>query len=94
MLKTVYKYPIKEEKIYLPLNAEILSVKWVKGEICIYALVDPTETTKTEYEVYIMGTGYTIQENEIEDMVYLGTVIEPNEFFGDLVWHVWIRGKR
>lgn len=94
MLKTIYKYPVKEEKIYLPLNAEILSAKWIKGELCIYALVDPTETTKTELKVYIFGTGHPIQEQEIENMIFLNTIIEPNELFGDLVWHVWIGGKR
>ena len=89
MIKTIYKYPVTEGKIYLPLNAEILSAKLVRGTICIYALIDPTETMKKEHKVCVFGTGYAIQEDKIENMDFINTIVESNEVFGELVWHVW-----
>lgn len=95
MLKTIYKYPIQEEAcVYLPLNAKILSAEIVRKDICIYALVDPTETSKKKHEICLFGTGNPISEEEqekIKDMTFLNTIVEPSEFFGELVWHVWIK---
>lgn len=98
MLKTIYKYPVEEDVhggcVYLPLNAEILSAEIVRGDICIYALVDPTETSKKKHEVCVWGTGVIINEVEqekIKNMTFLNTLVEPDEFFGELVWHVWIK---
>lgn len=89
MLKVIYKYPIEGKSIKLPLNAKVLSAAMVKGEICIYALVDPTETAKKEHKVFVLGTGHVIQEDKIAGMDFVGTVVEKNELFGELVWHVW-----
>lgn len=97
MLKTIYKYPIQTKNInsfvYLPLNAEILSAALVRNTICIYALVDPTETATREHEVCIWGTGNPINEEwqeKIKNMTFLNTLVEPDELFGELVWHIWI----
>ena len=93
MKKVVYKFPVVCDNVVLPLNAEILSVKIVKSDICIYALIDPTETANKKHEVLIVGTGCTIDEEmqeKIERMTFLDTLIEPDEFFGEMVWHIWV----
>ena len=93
MKKVIYKYPVEREGVMLPLNAEIFSAEMVRFQICIYAIVDPTETAKKLHKVFVLGTGNPISENQqeqMENMTFLNTIIEPGEFFGPLVWHVWV----
>ena len=92
MLKTIYKYPVEEEKVYLPLNAKIISVKIIRNKLCIYAIVDPTETATKEHKVFVFGTGRplsTEMQEQMNNMIFLGTIIEPDDLFGELVWHIW-----
>ncbi len=47
-MKTIYKYPLEwadEQAIAMPKGAKILSVQWIRGQVCIYALVDTDEKT-------------------------------------------------
>ena len=93
MLKTIYKYPIEEEKVYLPLNANIISVKIIRNKLCIYAIVDPTETATKEHKVFVFGTGRPLSaemQEQMENMIFLDTVVEPDDLFGELVWHIWV----
>lgn len=97
MLKTIYKYPIEREDIvylvYLPLNANIISAKIIRNTLCIYAMVDPTETATKRHKVFVFGTGQPISEEwqeQMKNMEFLDTIVEPDDVFGELVWHVWI----
>ena len=95
MNKFIFKYPIKVSAskaaaIVLPINYEILSLKAIEGQICLYALVDPTETEKEVKKVITAWTGDSFTIEELEDIknnyTFLGTAIDDMS----LVWHVWI----
>ena len=93
MKKVICEYPIERAGVILPLNAEILTAERVRSQICIYAIIDPTETAKKFHKIFILRTGETIDENQQEqmkNMTFLNAIIEPGEFFGPLVWHVWV----
>lgn len=89
-MKTIYKYPLAwldEQIINLPKDAMILSVVWIRGEICVYALVD-TDALETERRtIEIVGTGNPIPPNtEPATRTFLGTVHNENQ---TLVFHIF-----
>lgn len=99
MKKFLYKYFIEHNdiedfyngKITLPINAKILSVQIVKDSLCVYALVDPTETETCIIEFLISATGNSFGDQEItelnENCLFMGTFVDS----GALVWHVWMK---
>lgn len=54
-MKTIYKYPLEwadEQAIAMPKGAKILSVQWIRGQVCIYALGERVGLMKNWEEVY------------------------------------------
>lgn len=91
-MKVIYKYilsPSNVPTIAMPLNAQILSVKWVREKICIYALVDHDESETEQRQFEIFGTGHPIppQSDPIE-RYFLGTVVNDDQ---QLVFHIFER---
>lgn len=89
-MKTIYKYPLQpcaEQTLSLPLNAQILSVQWVRGTVCIYALVDRDEVEVEPRQFEIFGTGHPISPQNIPtERYFLGTVVNSDQ---QLVFHIF-----
>lgn len=88
----VWKYEIRDEPgvsqiIKVPLDAQILTVKLLKGSPVIYAQVDPNKERMVEIRVEIIGTGKPAEH--VESMQYLGTYI-----IDDYVGHVYVSTTR
>lgn len=89
-MKTIYKYPLQlcdEQTIAMPKNASILSAQWVRGEICIYAVVDTEEKMSEPHQFLIVGTGHPIHPNTPpKDHYFLGSVHNDDQ---SLIFHVF-----
>lgn len=82
----VYKFPLQiqdEQTITMPAFPHYLILRWVRGELCLYAVVNP-DNSPTEHTFIIVGTGQDIPSDC--PLIYLGTVTQRDEV---LVWHVF-----
>lgn len=62
-MKTIWKYPInpRQNKIEMPIGAQILSIQTQRGNPQMWALVDPNNRKETRiFQVY--GTRWDIQD--------------------------------
>jgi hypothetical protein len=87
-MKTIWKYPLMVtdfQAVRMPQGAEILSVADQRGELCVWALVDP-DAGLEDRMFYIFGTGNPV--NEVIPMNFLGSV-QQSVF----VWHVFVGAK-
>jgi len=60
MTQTIYKYPLlilDEQEIEMPMGAGLMSVQMQNGQPCLWALVDPMNTSERR-KVLIRGTGH------------------------------------
>ena len=87
-MKRVYKYALLPMGdivvVHLPFGAGVLTVHEQKGEVYLWALVDPLETATTARTFRIAGTGHDMSDAECDE--YVGT------FFlcgNQLVFHVF-----
>jgi len=89
-MKAICKYPLElvnEQTIALPEGANILSVQWIRGSICIYALIDTEAEMREARQFLIIGTGHPIQPNTVPAVHYfLGTVHNEDQY---LVFHIF-----
>lgn len=94
-MKKIFKYPLKvtdEQYLVLPQHAQILSVAEMDTTtIALWAVVDPSIAGKGKgYEeerlVRIFGTGNPIEDEQLQGMRFVGTVVTRI----GLVWHVFI----
>jgi hypothetical protein len=89
-MRTIYKYSfeVKDiQRVYLPLEAEILTVQSQQGNPYMWALVDP-ENKLVERVFEVFGTGHPIQEDMGTDRKYIGTFQLQDGF---LVFHLFER---
>lgn len=90
MAKIIYKYVLNSHDITIlemPIDAEILTVQYQFGSVCIWALVD--YTNENESRLFgVIPTGQLFNEKEIRK--YLGTVQENG---GQFIWHVFELNK-
>lgn len=89
-MKRVYKYPIEITgcvKVTMPKGAKVLNVLWVKGELCIYALVDP-KAEEENRNFRIFGTGHNISDTFNGE--YIGTFLSCG---GCFVFHLFEEKK-
>ena len=98
-MKKIFKYALRvtdEQKLVLPQHAQILSVAEMDTTtIALWALVDPSLASKgkgyeTERLVRIFGTGNPIDEDQLEGMDFVGTVVTRI----GLVCHVFVSGEQ
>lgn len=83
-MKTIFKYNIEitdEQKIDIPIGAELLSAQIQKNAMVIWALVN-TSLVKEPVTIKIFGTGNPVSE---DNGIYLSTVQAPMGF----VWHIF-----
>lgn len=94
-MKTIYKYPLElvyEQTIALPKGAHILSVQWIRGSICVYALIDLDAKECEARQFVIIGTGHSFAPNTIPVVHYfLGTVYNDDQ---SLVFHIFEKQKK
>lgn len=84
---TVFKYTIdpRNPSIDLPVGAEILSVAFQGGVLCMWAKIDTEARTKTRnFEAF--GTGHEIPQTMGVDYVFVGTA-----HIDGLVFHAFER---
>ena len=84
--KTIYKYPLEikdEQTVMLPQGAQILSVANIRGQICLYALVNP-ESPSEIHRIAMFGTGGPFWATSL--VKFIGTVGYHNE---SLVFHIF-----
>ena len=68
-------------------------IKWLSagsdssGDICVWAIVDPEASVdeRIEYDILQIGTGWDFDQNELDNMEFIGTVKE-----GPYIWHIFI----
>ena len=90
----IYKYKVdmaealrapEGHHIKMPNDSEILKVEMQKGELCLWAIVNPEDKQETKQTIKIFGTGHPIPNKGSKYCrSYLGTVFVEN-----LVWHVF-----
>lgn len=84
-MRTIHKYPLQisdSVAVGLPKGAEVLCVQPQMSSLCLWALVDPGQST--EQRVFrIVGTG---QSTEMTKDSYIGTV---QLLGGNLVYHIF-----
>ena len=86
MIKTIWKYELKitdSQWIAVPDKAKPLYVAMQGNNLCVWMLVDPTQSDVDMY-VRIVGTGHSISDKEINSLYYLGSVQERM-----FVWHLF-----
>lgn len=84
-MKTIFKYPLvvtDEQKILMPVGAEILCVQMQRDIPCLWAEVNVEETRREYREIFIHGTGHKYNQHKR----YIGTF---QKFDGALVFHVF-----
>ncbi len=84
-MKTIWKYPLKAVDIQLlemPEGAEILTVQFQAGNLCLWALVD-SEKPKTMRYIRIYGTGIPLEQINLQ---YITTYQVAD---GRLIFHVF-----
>ena len=81
---TVWKFVITdpETPVLMPEGAEVLHVATQKGEVCVWALVEPS-APKVERRFVVVGTGHPVPPHRGR---FLGTVLLAG---GSLVFHIW-----
>ena len=77
-MKTIHKYTIE-----LPSGAEILTCQFQRGNLCLWALVNPDAPLETRI-IRVYGTGHPVKADIVQR--YIGTV---QDRAGYLVWHVF-----
>ena len=88
MQQKIFKYPLAitdSQTLMLPRFAEVLTAQVQGGALCMWAVVDASESVHHERVVRIIGTGNPISpplDNDADE--YVATVQ------GALVWHVFI----
>ena len=81
--RAIFKYELKiteQQVVFLPDQAEIISVDNQDGTLCLWAIVG-TNSRKVDRHIEIVGTGSPMPNVE---RIFLGTVLMP-----PFVWHVF-----
>lgn len=84
--KQVWKWTLLARdltSISMPRGGEFLTAREQRGNICVWALVDPEETRHEERTLRIAGTGHNLDNGRFN---YIDTVFLEG---GALVFHVF-----
>lgn len=73
------------QEVTMPDGAELLSVANQNGNLCLWAIVDPSKERRRRY-IEIIGTGNPMPTDMGVDRKFIGTAV-VNPF----VWHVFER---
>ncbi len=86
---SVWKYTLNEgnaiTRLTMPKGARVLTAAWQGRDLCIWALVDPSEPRETRrFVVHVTGG----QIEDVASLAYVGTV-HSNDGGSPLVLHVF-----
>jgi hypothetical protein len=82
LVKTIWKYPLAPEvTLEMPLGAKVLCVHLQHADVCLWALVDSSETRREKRYFAAFGTGH---ELPLDPGEYIGTVLDSL-----LVFHIF-----
>jgi len=84
-MKKVFKYQFVANDYVtfgLPIGAEILTVQEQKGNLCLWALVDPNEHWIENRVIRMAGTGHPI--DDVAQYRYINTI---QLLGGELIFH-------
>lgn len=87
MNETIYKYTLyhsDEQIIELPKGSKILSIQYQKGNLRLWAQVNP-DNIDVDFTIFMVGTGRTIPNVPVR---YISTAQQAG---GDLIWHFYQR---
>lgn len=82
-MKTIWKFNLgvlDTQTLFMPKDAEILSIQFQDGGLCVWALVE-TDNETVGLPITIVGTGQSIRKNL---GAFIATVQQP-----PFVWHVF-----
>ena len=85
-MKTIWKFSLEikdEQEVLIPKKSKFLSLIEQSGIPTIYYLVNP-DNLKEHKRFIILGTGHVHTDNDLNGLVFLGTVNCP-----PFVWHVF-----
>jgi len=85
-MRTIWKVELAisdRQVIILPKGSTILTTQMQRGIPCLWAIVDPTELQE-ERHICVIGTGHEIEDSKI--LSYIGTC---QQFYGELIWHIF-----
>ena len=85
MNKTIWKFNLKTidtQIIEMPAGADVLTVQVQNGTPCLWAMVDPGESTRKR-TFKIFGTGHQINNYKNVSLLFIGTyqLLDCNEVF-------------
>lgn len=93
MTRAVWKYELTGcfSVLQMPCGAEVLTVQVQRGQVVLWAMVDPAEEETEQRTFCAFWTGMGFSYNQ--PMRYLGTITRPSDghTLGDLVYHVFER---
>lgn len=85
---TIHKYPIfltDHQRVALPAGATILTVQFLRDDLCLWAIVDPNQRTTVPVTILIYGDGHPMDALPHGDRLdYLATVQHDT-----FAWHVF-----
>ena len=84
-MKKVFKYKLEildYQEIELPIDSQILSVQMQHKQLCLWALVNPSNPKQIK-TIRVAGTGHPIIDTNLK---FIGTV---QQLKGHLIWHVF-----
>ena len=85
-MKTIWKFELTttdEQVVTMPAGADILSAQVQHGTICLWALVDDSQSTSEQRRINIYGTGHAVGHAIGR---FVGTVMLDD---GNIVLHVF-----
>lgn len=89
MSKSVWKYTLNfadYQVVSMPPNSKVLTAQACGDEICIWALVNPSDETREEHPVWVYKTGLSVVEAAKQGR-YVASVQFDD---GESVYHVFV----
>jgi hypothetical protein len=87
-VKTVYKFVLcadNYQTVNMPPGSKVLTAQVQREKVCIWALVDPNDTRRIDYPVWVYGTAHPV--TDAVSGRYVATVQLAG---GALVYHVFV----
>ena len=88
-MRSIWKFRLTSD--ITPIKEQV--IKWLSagydssGDICVWAIVDPEAEIdeRVEYNILRIGTGWNFNQNELDNIEFIGTVKE-----GPYMWHIFV----
>ena len=88
-VKSIWKFALKEDDfqtVSMPPQSKVLTAQVQNENVCIWALVDPNDSQRFDYPVWVHGTGHPVVDAAIQGRYVASVQLEG----GALVFHVFV----